>query len=160
MRFRKIHWGSWWWLGELCEVPRCRLWRGLSRHCSMYKVSCIFFNKCFYFSYHMAGYLQDRIRILHEARSCVWFTYLWFPSNYVLYIWKIKVSAYRKLVGGWTRARVSWLPGQSVSLFSRDPENPSDGHWYCRWSGVPPLKSNNGSFPPSYSVKISWGQWR
>ena len=25
MRFRKTRWGSWWWLGELCEVPRCLL---------------------------------------------------------------------------------------------------------------------------------------
>ena len=35
MRVRKIRWGSWRWLGELCEVPRCPLWRGLGRHCSM-----------------------------------------------------------------------------------------------------------------------------
>ena len=26
MRFRKIWWGSWWWLRELCEVLRCLLW--------------------------------------------------------------------------------------------------------------------------------------
>ena len=37
--------GSWWWLGELCEVPRCLLWRGL-RHlsyvqCFLYLVSSI-----------------------------------------------------------------------------------------------------------------------
>ena len=38
MRFRKIQWGSWWWLGELCEVPRCPLWRGLRCHCPMYNV--------------------------------------------------------------------------------------------------------------------------
>ena len=50
MRFRRIWQGSWWWLGELCEVPRCLLWRGLRRHCSIYNVSCIFFNKCLYFS--------------------------------------------------------------------------------------------------------------
>ena len=41
MRFRKIWWGSWWPLGELCEVLRCLLWRGLRRHCPVYKVSCI-----------------------------------------------------------------------------------------------------------------------
>ena len=59
MRFRKIQWGSWWWLGELCEIPRCLLWKGL---CPMYNVliSNIFFNKCLYFSYYMAGYLLDR----------------------------------------------------------------------------------------------------
>ena len=60
MRFRKVHWGGWWWLGELCEVPRCRLWRGLRHHCPTYNVSCIFFNKCLYFSYYMDGYFLDR----------------------------------------------------------------------------------------------------
>ena len=48
MRFRKIWWGSWWWLGEL--VPRCLLWKGLRCHCPMYNISCIFFNECLYFS--------------------------------------------------------------------------------------------------------------
>ena len=47
-------------IGELCEVPGCLLWRGLRCHCPMYSVSCIFFNKCLYFSYYMAGYLLDR----------------------------------------------------------------------------------------------------
>ena len=28
--------------------------------CTMFLVSCIFFNKCLYFSYYMAGYLLDR----------------------------------------------------------------------------------------------------
>ena len=37
-------------LGELCEVPQCLLWRGLSCHCPVYSVSCIFFDKCLYFS--------------------------------------------------------------------------------------------------------------
>ena len=31
--------------------------------CTMFLVSCNFFNKCLYFSYHMAGYLLDRPRI-------------------------------------------------------------------------------------------------
>ena len=31
--------------------------------CTMFLVSCIFFNKCLYFSYYMAGYLLDRICI-------------------------------------------------------------------------------------------------
>ena len=54
MKFRKISWwGSWWKLGELCEVPKCLLWRRLRHHCPMYSVSCIFFNKCLYFSYYM-----------------------------------------------------------------------------------------------------------
>ena len=41
--------GSWWWLGELCEGPRCLLWMRLRHHCVMHNVSCIFFNKCLYF---------------------------------------------------------------------------------------------------------------
>ena len=52
MRFRKIWWGSWWWLEELCEVPRCLLWGGLRHHCPVYNVYCIFFNKCFFFIVH------------------------------------------------------------------------------------------------------------
>ena len=60
MRFRKIRWGSWWRLGELCEVPRCLLWRGLRHHCPVYNVSCISFHKYLCFSYYMAGYLLDR----------------------------------------------------------------------------------------------------
>ena len=40
MRFRKIQWGSWWRLGELCG---CLLWRGLRHHCPIYSVSCILY---------------------------------------------------------------------------------------------------------------------
>ena len=36
-------------LGELCEVPRYLLWRGLRSHCPVYNVSCILFNTCLYF---------------------------------------------------------------------------------------------------------------
>ena len=39
-------------LGELCEVPRCLLWRGLRCYCPMDSVSCIFFNKCLFFLVH------------------------------------------------------------------------------------------------------------
>ena len=55
MRFRKIQWSSWWWLGELREVPRCLLWRWLRHHWScvhfLYLVSsstnvCIFHITC------------------------------------------------------------------------------------------------------------------
>ena len=56
-RFRKIWRGSWWQLGELCEVPRCLLWRGLRCHCPVYNVSylfsCIFFKKCLFFILHV-----------------------------------------------------------------------------------------------------------
>ena len=61
MRFRKIRWGSWWWLGELYEVPRCYFegdW-GFIVLGTVFLVFCIFFNKCLYFSYYMAGYFLD-----------------------------------------------------------------------------------------------------
>ena len=49
----KIWWGSWWQLGELCEVLRCLLWRDLRHHCPMYNiVFCIVFNKCLFFILH------------------------------------------------------------------------------------------------------------
>ena len=60
MRFRKIWQGSWWQLGELYEVPRCLLWRGLRCHCLMCNVFCIFLKKCLNFSCYMAGYFLDR----------------------------------------------------------------------------------------------------
>ena len=41
MRFRKLWWVSRWRLGQLCEVPKGLLWRGLRHHCSVYNVSCI-----------------------------------------------------------------------------------------------------------------------
>ena len=56
---------SWWWLGELCEVPTCLLWGGLRHHCPTYNVSCIFFNKCLYFSCYITGYLVDRPHHMH-----------------------------------------------------------------------------------------------
>ena len=43
VRFRKTWWGSWWWLRELCEVPRYLLWKGLRSYCLMYNVSGIFY---------------------------------------------------------------------------------------------------------------------
>ena len=33
---------------------------GVTVLCTMFLVSCIFFNRCLYFSYYMAGYLLDR----------------------------------------------------------------------------------------------------
>ena len=61
----KIWQGNWWQLGEQCEKRPCLclLWRGLKCHCPMYNVSCIFFNKCLYFLYHIAGYFLDRPHI-------------------------------------------------------------------------------------------------
>ena len=43
MRLRKTRWDSWLRLGELCEVLRCPLWRGLRHHCPRYNVSCIMY---------------------------------------------------------------------------------------------------------------------
>ena len=30
--------GSWWQLGELCEIPSCPFWRGLRHHCPLFNV--------------------------------------------------------------------------------------------------------------------------
>ena len=72
MRFRKICWGSWWWLGELYEVPRCPLWRdwGIIVLCTMFLVSCIF-SKCFYFSHYLARYLLGRPHIIQPSCSLI-----------------------------------------------------------------------------------------
>ena len=46
MRFRKILWGNWRWLGELGVAPRCYFegdW-GITVLCIMFLVSCIFFS--------------------------------------------------------------------------------------------------------------------
>ena len=43
VRFKKVRWGSWRQLGELCEVSRYVVWRGLRYHCPMYNVSCILY---------------------------------------------------------------------------------------------------------------------
>ena len=65
MVFYRVFWTVEETLGELSEVPRCLLWRGLGHHCPMYNVSCIFifFNKCSYFSFYMSGYFLDRPHI-------------------------------------------------------------------------------------------------
>ena len=62
--FCRVFWTMEETLGELCEIPRCLLWRGLMCHCPMYNSSCIFFNKCLCFPYYMAGYLLDRPHIV------------------------------------------------------------------------------------------------
>ena len=60
-------------LGELCEIPRCLVWRGLMCYCPMYNVSCIFFNKCHYSSYCMAGYFLDTPHI-YQGDRCLGFS--------------------------------------------------------------------------------------
>ena len=47
-------------IGRSVWHPKVPTLRGLRCHCPMYNVSCIFFNKCIYFSYYMVGYLLDR----------------------------------------------------------------------------------------------------
>ena len=56
-------------LGELCKVPRCLLWRGLRHHCpcTMFLVSCTFFNKCLYFLYYMPGYFLARPLYIYQC---------------------------------------------------------------------------------------------
>ena len=72
MRFRKIWRGSWWWLEELCEVPTFIFGSVLRHHFPMYNVSCIFFNKCLYFSHYMSWYLLDRPCITHSMVHRRW----------------------------------------------------------------------------------------
>ena len=52
-------------LKKLCELPRCLFkgYWGVIFLCRVFLVSSIFFSKCLYFSYYMAGYLLDRPRI-------------------------------------------------------------------------------------------------
>ena len=51
--------------GRTMWGPKVPTLKGLRHHCPMtiFLVSCIFFNKCLYFSYYMAGYLLDSPRI-------------------------------------------------------------------------------------------------
>ena len=79
---QKMWQGSWWWLGELCEVSRCLLWRVLRCHCPLYNVSCIFFNKCLYFSYYMAKYLLDRPCMLRSQLGLLVYQSAIFCANY------------------------------------------------------------------------------
>ena len=57
---------SWWWLGELCEGPRCRLWRGLRCHCPVHKcfLNLVSSSVNVSFSDYMAGNLLERLCIL------------------------------------------------------------------------------------------------
>ena len=52
--------------GRTVWGPKEPTLKGLRRHCPVYNVSCILylFNKCLYFSYYMAGYLLDRLRMV------------------------------------------------------------------------------------------------
>ena len=43
--------------------------------CTMFPVSCIFSNKCLYFSYYMAGYLLDRTHISKGRALCIALTH-------------------------------------------------------------------------------------
>ena len=38
---------------------------GITVLCTMFFISCIFFNKCLYFSYYMAGYFMDKPLYMH-----------------------------------------------------------------------------------------------
>ena len=41
--FCRVYWTVEEMLGELCEIPRCLLWRGLRCHCLMSNVSCVLY---------------------------------------------------------------------------------------------------------------------
>ena len=63
MRFRKIQWGSWWLLGELCEVLRSVHFEGdwgVTVPCTLSLVPRIFFSEGLHLSNHMAERLLDR----------------------------------------------------------------------------------------------------
>ena len=81
MRFRKIWWGSWWRLGELCEVPRCILWRGLRHHCSMCNVSCI---------------LSINVSIFHIT----WLDTFWTDLVYFVELLMYELLSWGHLLGG------------------------------------------------------------
>ena len=55
MRFRKIHWGQLMMTGRTVRSQGAYFegdW-GIIVLCTMFLVSCVFFNRCLYFSYHM-----------------------------------------------------------------------------------------------------------
>ena len=68
MRFKKIWQGSWWWLGELCEVPRYLLWRGLRHHYSVYNVSFSFFKRFYLFYFLQRGREKERERTMWGSK--------------------------------------------------------------------------------------------
>ena len=84
MRFRKIQWEQLMEIGRTVWGPKVPTLKGPGASLSYIQcffVSCIFFNKWFYFSYYMAGYLL--------YRPCI------------MYLWSDILSAYfllRKLV--------------------------------------------------------------
>ena len=53
--------------GRTVWGPKVPTLMGPRHHCLIYNVSYIFFNKCLYFSYYMAGYLLDRPLIYTEV---------------------------------------------------------------------------------------------
>ena len=61
--------------------------KGLRCHCPMYNISCIFFNKCLYFSYYMAGYLMDRPVIYILG---IWYIHMVYMYMVYTYIYGIK----------------------------------------------------------------------
>ena len=105
MRFRKIWWGSGRLLGELCEVPRCPLWRGLRCHCPMYSVFCIFFNKCLFFILH--GWILSGQTIythIHTMLQNMYYLYVFnskiiFNYIYLYYIFNFQINiVYIKII--------------------------------------------------------------
>ena len=82
---QEIWWGSWWWLGELREVPRCLLWRRLRHHHPMYNVSYIFFKKCLIF------FIKKRLLRSYGSResvSCSQYCFIlseWLLKGQILY---------------------------------------------------------------------------
>ena len=162
MKFRKIQWGSWWWLGELCEVSRCLLegnW-DIIVLCTMFLVSCIF-NKCLYFSHYMVRYLLDRPHILvMQVQPRHW-------EEKAAALWAVSTEAALYSVGeNFTVMRVTtgdsserW---RGVSQLPRAPQPRQDGHECWRpgfLHDLPLVGASQEDNPPSPSSFTS-GRWQ
>ena len=70
--------------------------------CTMFLVSCIFFNKCLYFSYYMAGYFLDRPCLL----SVLWEEIQW---------WQYLINRKCPMAGG--RKPPQWWVFSAIKLY-------------------------------------------
>ena len=95
-------------MGQLMETGRT-VWGayfeedwGVIVLCTMFLVSCIFFNKCLYFSYYMAGYFLDRPCLL----SVLWEEIQW---------WQYLINRKCPMAGG--RKPPQWWVFSAIKLY-------------------------------------------
>ena len=75
-------WGSWWWLGEVCQVPTCLLWSGLRHHYPTYNVSSSINVSIFH-----STWLETFWQTIHICMYVfIYFTYIYI---YLIYIYII-----------------------------------------------------------------------